>query len=75
MWSVNTCVEWLKDNNKLQQNEDVSFGSEGKRQFLTVQNAKLSDAGQYTMVAGNLQKHVTVIVKGNLRRKHDTLSV
>lgn len=64
--SEDVYVEWLKNNTKIKQNKNVSIESNGLYHFMTVLDAKLWDAGQYTIVAGNVQKHITVTVKGNV---------
>lgn len=61
-----TNVQWFKDENKIEQNENISIKSEGRHHCVLVKHAKLSDAGKYMMVAGNVRKQTTVIVEGNI---------
>lgn len=59
-------VDWFKDNEKINQNNNIMINSDGMHHYLTIQQAKLSDAGQYILTAGNVSKQLTVIIKGNL---------
>ncbi|CAG2185930.1 unnamed protein product [Mytilus edulis] len=63
VYSEDINVEWSKDDAKIKQNENISIEIDGKDHCLTIQQAKLSDAGQYMMAAGNVRKHVTVTVE------------
>ncbi|CAG2216048.1 OBSL1 [Mytilus edulis] len=66
VYSEDIHVEWFKDNTKMDQNEDLSIECEGTNRCLTIQHAKMSDAGQYTMVARNVLKYIPVTVKAML---------
>lgn len=66
VYSNDIDVEWLKDEKKIEQNDNTLIESEGRYHCMTVQHAKLSDAGQYIMVAENVQKHIPVTVQGNI---------
>ncbi|XP_052090203.1 uncharacterized protein LOC127726788 [Mytilus californianus] len=63
VYSKDIFVKWMKDDMEIEQNENLSIYSDGKDHFLTVQQAKLSDSGEYVMTAGNVQKQQTVTVK------------
>lgn len=61
----NINVEWFKNDTKIVQNEKISIKSDGKDHFMSVQQADMMDAGQYIVIAGNVQKQITVTIKGN----------
>lgn len=70
VYSDDINVEWFKDDAKIKQNESISIEIDGKDHFMKVKNAKLSDAGQYVMVAGNVQKQLTVTIEGSHNKNH-----
>ncbi|CAC5404652.1 unnamed protein product [Mytilus coruscus] len=63
VYSEDIHVEWFKDHKKMEQNENISIGNDGMHHCMIFQHAKLSDAGQYFMVAGNVRKQLTVTIK------------
>lgn len=60
----NINVEWFKNDKKVSENENISIKNDGKDHFMSVQQAEMMDAGQYIVIAGNVQKQITVTVKG-----------
>lgn len=63
-------VSWFKDDEKLSEdNSSAQFLSDGKKQFLRIRNAKLSDIGNYKIKAKNVESSASLKVKGNLKNK------
>ncbi|XP_052093481.1 uncharacterized protein LOC127729668 isoform X1 [Mytilus californianus] len=56
-------VRWFKDGNEVERNDNILFDRDGRDHTLTVPHASMSDAGHYSITAGNVQKQVKVIVK------------
>lgn len=65
LYSEKIGVKWLKNNVGIQPNDNISIKNTARYHHLTVHNSKLSDSGQYSIVAGNVHKEITVHVKGN----------
>ncbi|VDH93208.1 Hypothetical predicted protein [Mytilus galloprovincialis] len=63
VYSEDINIEWYKDDTKVKQNKNISIEIDGKDHCMTIQQAKLSDAGQYMVSAGNVEKQVTVTVE------------
>lgn len=65
VYSEDVDVKWLKNDIEIKQNGNISIEHSGRYHHLTVHSSKLNDSGQYTIVAGNAKKEITVHVKGN----------
>ncbi|CAG2236638.1 TTN [Mytilus edulis] len=63
MYSEDINVELSKVDAKDKQIGNISMQVDGKDHCMTIQQAQLSDAGQYMMSAGNVHKQVTVAVE------------
>ncbi len=63
-------VSWFKDDEKLSEdNSSAQFLSDGKKQFLRIRNAKLSDIGNYKIKAKNVESSASLKVKGNFKKQ------
>ncbi|CAG2213571.1 unnamed protein product [Mytilus edulis] len=73
VYSASIQVDWFKDNSnrkkadKIERNESISIDHNGKDHVLTIQNTKITDSGQYIVIAGNVRKQFPVTVNGNLK--------
>ena len=58
-------VTWLKDGEPLSEDDPrVKFVNDGKKQFLIIENAKLSDIGNYTIKVNDAESSGSLKVKG-----------
>ncbi|VDI72010.1 Hypothetical predicted protein [Mytilus galloprovincialis] len=68
VYSASIQVDWFKDNSnrkkadKIERNESISIDHNGKDHVLTIQNTKITDSGQYIVIAGNVRKQFPVTV-------------
>ncbi len=59
-------VAWFKDDEQLSEDDSrIKFLNDGKRQFLIIKNAKLSDIANYTIKVKELESTGSLKVKGN----------
>ncbi|CAC5399888.1 MYBPC1 [Mytilus coruscus] len=69
VYSDSIDVKWFKDNlkqykhEKIERNKNISIDSDGKDHVMTIQNAKVTDSGQYIIIAGNVRKQLSVTVE------------
>lgn len=64
VYSEDVLLEWFKGDVRINENENLLIESYGMHHCMTIQPAKLSDDGQYNIVARNVRKQVTVNVQG-----------
>ncbi|CAC5364216.1 unnamed protein product [Mytilus coruscus] len=53
----------LYKHEKIERNKNVYIDSDGKDHVMTIQNAKVTDSGQYIIIAGNVRKQLSVTVE------------
>ncbi|CAG2236637.1 TTN [Mytilus edulis] len=73
VYSEDINVELSKVDAKDKQIGNISMQVDGKDHCMTIQQAQLSDAGQYMMSAGNVQKPVTVTVEAMFTSEFNTI--
>ena len=57
-------VQWLKDGELINEDSRIKFLNDGKRQFLIIKNSKLTDAGNYTIKAVDVESTAWLKVRG-----------
>jgi hypothetical protein len=59
-------VQWLKDGEPLSEDDPrIKFVNDGTKQFLIIDNAQLSDIGNYSIKVDDADSAATLKVKGN----------
>lgn len=75
VYADNICVEWFKNISKrygmdtIKTNNNILIDNEGKDHVLTIKNAKVTDSGKYTIIAGHDRQQLTVTVAGKQKQK------
>lgn len=67
VYSEKVRVKWFKSEIEIKESQNILIQWTENNHFITFKHAKVSDSGQYWIVAGNVQKQLTVNVKGNLK--------
>lgn len=76
VYADSICVEWFKNISKrygmdrIETNNNILIDNEGKDHVLTIKNAKVTDSGKYTIIAGHDRQQLTVTVAGK-QKKND----
>lgn len=53
---------------RIETNNNILIDNEGKDHVLTIKNAKVTDSGKYTIIAGHDRQQLTVTVAGKQKK-------
>ncbi|CAC5423659.1 unnamed protein product [Mytilus coruscus] len=69
VYADNIGVKWLKNKTEIKENEHISIYWDGCNHLLTFKSAQMNDSGLYSIVAGSVQKQLSVTIQALFKQQ------